>query len=80
MIVYLILQNVEEYGIDWQGPAAPEEGAAVDVPDTPCCLSDAQLALVQAINLENANNDTYGIDLYSRIVSEVERLIQWNRI
>ena len=48
----------------------------MDVPDTPCCLSDAQLALVLAINLENANNDTYGIDLYSRIVSEVERLIQ----
>ncbi|KAK3753059.1 hypothetical protein QZH41_005504 [Actinostola sp. cb2023] len=62
-------KNAEDHGIDWQGPSVAEEGAAVEVPDTPCCLDDAQLASIQAISLDIDNGDPYAIGLYSRIVS-----------
>lgn len=69
------MQNIEDYGIDWQGPSVVEEEEAVEVPETPCCLDDEQLASIQAVSLDNANGDPYAIDLYSRIVGRVQRLI-----
>lgn len=69
------VQNIDEYGIDWQGPIPVDEIGTVEIPDTPCCLNDAQLASIQATSLVSAS-DPYAVDLYSRVVSEVERLLE----
>lgn len=75
-IVYVHVQNIDEYGIDWQGPVPVEEINTVEVPDTPCCLNDAQLASIQAVSLASGSDDPYAVHLYSRVVSEVERLLE----
>ena len=69
------MQNIDEYGIDWQGPSPVEETNTVEVPDIPFCLNDTQLAAIQAITLASETDDPYAVDLYIRIVGEVERLL-----
>lgn len=76
LFVYFHVQNIDEYGIDWQGPASVEEVNSVEVPDIPCCLNDTQLAAIQAITLASGTDDPYAVDLYIRIVGEVERLLE----
>lgn len=66
-----------EYGIDWQGSSPVEEQNSDEVPDILCCLNDTQLAAIQAITLASGTDDPYAIDLYIRIVGEVERLLEW---
>ena len=71
------MQNCHDYGVDWQGPvAADAEDNIVEVPETPCTLSDAQLLLLRAITLENTDGDVYSIGLFQRILHEVERMMQ----
>ena len=52
-----------------------EETNTVEVPDIPFCLNDTQLAAIQAITLASETDDPYAVDLYIRIVGEVERLL-----
>lgn len=76
ILVFFHVQNIDEYGIDWQGPIPVDEIDTVKIPDTPCCLNGAQLASIQATSLVSASDDPYAVDLYSRVVSEVERLLE----
>lgn len=65
----------EDYGIDWQGPVPDEvETRSVEVPDTLCPINESQLSLLR--NISRDSSDTYGIKLYSQILSEVEKLVQ----
>lgn len=52
-----------------------DDDSVVTVPETPCALNDAQLSALQVVSHESSSNDPYAIDLYCRIVTEVERLL-----
>ena len=42
----------------------------------PSCLYDTQLAAIQDIPLASESDDPYAVDLYIRIVGEVDRLLE----
>jgi len=67
------VQNIDDYGIDWQGPSPVlDADMAVQVPETPCCISEEQ---VQSLQLESGSDDPYAIELYPRILQEVQSLL-----
>ena len=60
------MQNIDDYGIDWQGPSPVLDA------DTPCCISEEQ---VQSLQLESGSDGPYAIELYARILQEVQSLL-----
>ena len=66
--------ELEEFGIDWDGPVpedSSEDFPVVEVPDTDCPLSQGEYQrLCQSIN-PLGESDCYGIDIFSQTVSFV---------
>ena len=62
------------YGVDWDGPLPTDENI-VEVPDTPCPLSDESYAVL--INEVNPSDETtvHGVDPYERTLAFVTRTI-----
>ena len=65
--------NLQDYGIDWDGPISMDNDAEqVTVPDLCCPLTEEQYAHLQGTIAPLDNSHNYGIDLYTAVMELVE--------
>ncbi|KAJ7380823.1 hypothetical protein OS493_007213 [Desmophyllum pertusum] len=69
-------EEIDQYGIDWNGPVGTNQDNIVQVPDTTCPLDDHNLTLLkQAVDFR-IDDGHYGISLYNDTMAEVTRLLE----
>ncbi|KAJ7391516.1 hypothetical protein OS493_018567 [Desmophyllum pertusum] len=72
-------EEIDQYGIDWNGPVGTNQDNIVQVPDTTCPLDDHNLTLLkQAVDFR-IDDGHYGISLYNDTMAEVTRLLEVQR-
>lgn len=73
----IIFQDVEDYGIDWDGPLVLEEDDAeqVTVPESTCPLTEEEYRILEDTVSPLAESQTYGLDLYSDAVCLVQDMV-----
>lgn len=69
-------QEINGYGIDWDGPLPEEEPdcSVVTVPETPCPLEQDHYQELCALIDPLRHSNSYGIDILTEVISFLTRL------
>ena len=70
-------QNLNEYGVDWDGPIneRAEDGGVV-VPETVFPLSEMELENLRRLIDPLSDSEYLGVDIYTRVLDYVEGCLQ----
>lgn len=68
-------EEINQYGIDWEGPVGIENAINVEVPDTNCPLDDEQLTTLNERVDFTKRFESYGIDCYLQTKEAVLNLL-----
>lgn len=69
-------EEIDQYGIDWNGPVSTDRENFVEVPNTSCPLDDHNLTLLQQSVNVTIDDRNFGINLYNDTLAEVAQLLE----
>ena len=75
LYIHLYTQNLQTYGIDWDGPLSHEEADQVTLPDCHSPLTAEQYATLQDAISPLSASQNYGIDIYNAATALVVRML-----
>ena len=75
----ILQEEINQYGIDWDGPVHTEGDNSVEVPDTTCPLDDENLQVFMQQIYLTVEDGNYGISTFNDAVAKVTNLLHNTR-